>query len=61
MRKLEQIWEENKTGIFEKSDFMLHNLHVLPSFLFTLIRLSNWREPLLCSQYQIEESILGPA
>lgn len=37
MRKLEQIWEENKTRIFEKSDFMLHNLHVLPSFLFTLI------------------------
>lgn len=37
MKKLEQIREENKTGIFEKSDFMLHNLHVLLSFLFTLI------------------------
>lgn len=39
MRNLgvEQIWEENKTGIFEKSNFMLHNLHVLPSFPFTFI------------------------
>ena len=39
MRKLsgEQIWEENKTGIFEKSNFMLCNLHVLPSFPFTFI------------------------
>lgn len=39
MRKLggEHICEENKTGIFEKSNFMLYNLHVLPSFPFTFI------------------------
>lgn len=39
MRKLggKEICEENKPGIFEKSHFMLHNLHIFPSFQFTFI------------------------
>lgn len=42
----EEIWEENKTGIFEKSNFMLHNLHILPSFPFTFnLDSAIWRRP----------------
>lgn len=39
MRKLgrKEICEDNKPGIFEKSHFMLHDLHVLPSFQVTFI------------------------